>query len=79
MLVKVASGASQNNKFSILKTYDFPVSGRGKIKKTQIKDYILKNKNKKNILKYSDINLLLFIAEFIDIDIAAAIAVMVQT
>lgn len=75
----MASGASQNNKFSILKSYDFPVSGRGKIKRNQIKDYILKNKNKKNILKYSDINLLMFIAEFIDIDIASAIAALIQT
>lgn len=77
MLVKIASGTSKNNKFAILKNNNFP--SMSKISKPLLRDYIIKNRKKDNLLKYGDLNLLVFVAETVDIDTAMELGLCVAS
>jgi len=73
LLVKIAAGEGKNKKFSIMKNNIFPPSSRGAIKTQQLKDYINRTKNQPSTVRYGDLNLLLFIAEAIDLATAMEI------
>ena len=78
MLVKVAAGVGKNKQFAIMKNNLFPPSSRGIIKAQQLKDYIVRTKHQSSIIRFGDINLLLFIAEAIDLSTAMEIGVRVS-
>jgi hypothetical protein len=67
LLVKIASGIGKNKHFAIMKSNLFPPSSRGPIKIQQLKDYINRTKHQPSIVRYGDLNLLLFIAEALDL------------
>lgn len=72
-MVKIGAGVGQNKKFAILKNNLFPPSSRGKIKAQQMKEYVTKTKHQPNIVRFGDFNLLIFIAEAIDPQMAASV------
>ena len=78
LLVKVAAGVGKNKQFSIMKNNLVPPSSRGIIKAQQLKDYIVRTKHQSSIIRFGDINLLLFIAEAIDLSTAMEIGVRVS-
>ena len=77
LLVKIAAGIGSNKKHSILKNNLFPPSSRGTIKTQDMRSYISKTKNQPNIIRFGDFNLLLFIAEAIELETAMEIGVEV--
>lgn len=75
LLVKIAHGSSINNKFAIIKKAEFPPLIRDKPSNKELKEYLRRNKNvKQSWLKYSDFNLLLYLAHVIDPHTAHSIA-----
>jgi hypothetical protein len=78
MLVNIASGASNSNKFAILKNNEFPTLSRGKVKKITLREYIKANIKKNPLVKYGDLNLLLLIAELLGIETAMGLALKVS-
>ena len=70
LLVKIGAGVGKSKRFAILKNNMFPPSSRGKIKAQQLKKYLAKTKFQPNIVRFGDFNLLLFIAETIDLSTA---------
>jgi hypothetical protein len=58
MLVNIASGASNSNKFAILKNNEFPTLSRGKVKKITLREYIKAN-IKKNI--FNSLSMMIYI------------------
>jgi len=67
LLVKIAHGSSNNNKFAIVKKAEFPPFVRDKPSKKEFKEYMRRNKNVKNsALRYGDFNFLLYLAHEID-------------
>jgi hypothetical protein len=79
LLVKIASGASNSNKFAFLKNNEFPTLNRGKVKKNVLRDYIKANSRKNLLIKYGDLNLLMLIAELLGIETAMEIALKVSS
>ena len=71
--MKIAAGIGKNKQFAIMKNNFFPPSSRGPIKNQQLKDYISRTKNQPSIVRFGDLNLLLFIAETIDLATAMEI------
>lgn len=70
MLVNIAHGTSQDNRFSIIKNADFPALSRKKVDTKDLKAYMQKYKTKPAHIKYSDFNLLLYIAQEFDLETA---------
>lgn len=70
LLVNIGHGHSPDNRFSILKNADFPGRGRKKIDNADLKAYMQRYKSKPAYIKYSDFNLLLYIAEEFDLETA---------
>ena len=65
--MKIAHGASNSNKFAILKKSDFPSFNRDKPSINDFKEYLKRNKHKPSHIKYGDFNFLLYLADQIDI------------
>ena len=73
--MKIAHGSSKNNKFSIIKRFDFPSISRDRPSKKNLKEYMMRTRGVKNSWqRYSDFNLLLYLAEEIDPATAHSIA-----
>lgn len=67
LLVNIASGASASDKFAVLKNNEFPALWRGRLKKAVLRDYLLQNGRKPASIRYSDLNLLVLLAELGDL------------
>jgi hypothetical protein len=65
--VKIASGMGKSSKFAILKGNLFPCSSRGPVKTEYLKQYIRQTRGMPSLARLGDFNLLLFVAETIDL------------
>lgn len=65
--MKIGSGVGKSNKFAILKGNLFPPSSRGPVKMEQLQNYIKETKNNSSVVRFGDLNLLIFVAEAIDL------------
>ena len=79
LLVKIAHGSSRSNKFAYLKGTGFPSKYQEGASKKDLKEYLKTNKHKASHIKYGDFNLLIFIADTIDLGTAIALANAVQS
>ena len=79
MLVKIAHGSSRSNKFAYLKGSGFPVKHHEGATKKDLKEHMKTNKHKPSHIKYGDFNLLVYIADTIDMGTAIALGNAVQT
>ena len=78
-IVQVAHGQPKNKKdYTYLKNYDFPVRNRDKnpVKK-DFSDYLKRHKTEPSQRKFSCFQLLIFIADMLDIDTALVISNLV--
>lgn len=73
-MVKIAHGSSKSNKFAYLKKADFPAKNQTGVTKKDLKEYLRKNKNKPSHIKYGDFNLLVYLADLLDVHTALSIA-----
>lgn len=73
-MVKIAHGSSNSNKFAILKNSEFPVFNRVKATIKDLKEYLKKYKHKPSYIKYGDFNLLMYLAEALDIETVLSIS-----
>ena len=70
-IVNVAHGQPKHNRFSVLKTSDFPVANRQKPQTVNdVKEYLKKYKHLKNYDKYANFHLLLYLAKVVDIHVS---------
>lgn len=76
--MKLAHGSSRSNKFAYLKKADFPAKNQVGATKKDLKEYLKKNQHKPSYVKYGDFNLLIYLAELMDIQTAISIANSVQ-
>ena len=76
-IVSLAHGQPKTEKdYNILKNYDFPIYNRGGKNPTKrdFQDYLKRHKGEPSQRKYACFQLLLYIADMLDIDTALAIA-----
>ena len=75
-IVSLAHGQPQHEKdYNILKIHDFPAKNRDKpATQNEFKGYLKKYKSEKSERKFANFQLLLYIAQLLDIDTAVAIA-----
>lgn len=82
-IVSLANGQPKGNKdYNILKNYDFPPfnrSGKKAPNKKDFNDYIKRHKGEPSQRKFASLQLLLFLADMMDIHTALAIAQNVAT
>jgi hypothetical protein len=67
LLVKIGSGIGKSTKFAVLKSNLFPPSSRGPVTLEELKKYIKLTKNQPSVVRFGDLNLLIFAAEAIDL------------
>lgn len=74
LLVKIAHGSSRSNKFAFLKGQGFPAKNQDGATKKDLKEYLKVNKHKASHIKYGEFNLLVYLADIIDIGTAITLA-----
>ena len=71
LLIKVAHGQPRHNKFSILKTYQFPVANRNKpLTRKDLKTHLQRYRNHTAFQRYANFQLLCFLAKEMDVDVS---------
>ena len=78
LLVKIGHGSSKSNKFAYLKKAEFPAKHQQGATKKDLKEYLKKNRHKPAHVKYGDFNLLIYLADLMDIQTALSLANSVQ-
>ena len=70
-IVNVASGQPNHSRYNILKKYDFPVLNREKeVTREDVRKYLKMYSKEPTYLKFSNFNLLIEMADLIDIDVS---------
>lgn len=67
LLVKIAHGSSNSNKFAILKKAKFPAKHQQGATTKDFKNHLMENKKKPSHIKYGDFNFLIYLADVLDI------------